>query len=226
MKVSEFFANLSYGPFANLSIGMDGAGTIETAKQGKVISATNKALTQIFSRLVHKVGRVTIEMVDGVQRYELDALYAVTNTTPGNTKPRYIKDSVYDPFQARVIRILSIDDQSEECAYARILGNTTVYVDASQPGELLVVEYQMNHEPLTMPVNMNQVISVIPVLEEALEYKVASLICDSMGGEGNRNDAAMWNSKFEEVMAMVKGEALLDESLINPGSAYRDGGLS
>ena len=225
MKVSEFFQNLSYGPFSNMSIGMDGVGTIDASKHGKVIYLTNRALTQLYSRFILSVGTVTIEMIEGQKTYLLDKLYAVTDTTPGNTKPRYIKDTG-NPFTGGMLRLLALDDQSELGASARLVGTNIVQVDEPQAGELLVVEYQKTHPTLILTGSyLDQEIVIHPLLEEALECKVAADIFGQMGGETGVMESSRLSAKYEEVLAMIKGEGMISDTYLSDAFPSRDVGM-
>lgn len=218
MRVGDLFQRLSLGELSNLSIGMDGAGTIEPGKRDQIVMMANSVLVEIYSRFVHRTGFVTLELQPNLKKYRLSPENAVSNTTSGNTAPRYIKDSVQEPFTGGVIRILSVTHQEDPEAAAkedpldvRPLSFDGVFVKNPRAGVFLEIEYQARHPELGLPANTTDEISLAPYLEEALQVKVAAAVYAGMNGEGQMAKSMALLSRFEEICQRVKEEGLLQE---------------
>ena len=229
MNVHDLFARLSHGHLSNLVWGADGTGTIQEEFQDRTVSFINEALTKIHSRFLQRLDLVQIEMQEGIQRYRLSPVYAVSNTTPNQTAPSYILDTTEEPFLGGVIRILSIQDtevgENITPVSARALAHNTVFVKEPRPGGILQVEYQADHPRLSIPVDPEEEISLAPVLEGALEAWVAHKVFSTLGGENHLVKARELLTAYEEACQMVKVEGLLNESLLTETPRRRDRGF-
>lgn len=231
MNVGDLFQNLSFGELSNLSIGMEGAGTISAEGRPKIVGFANKALTQLHSRFTQRIDEVLVEMQEGVQRYVLASRFAVSHTTPPQVGA-YILDSVEEPFQDNVIRILSIEDTNPPQdnpdvlpIEARAMAHSTVFVREPRAGGVLRVEYQANHPRLSIPVDETKVISLAPVLEEALELLVAAKVYSSMNGEGHLAKSRELLAAYEGICQTVDLESLLAEGAVTGWHRTRDRGF-
>lgn len=218
MNVGELFQRLSFGELANLSIGTDGSGFIAETQHGRVVSYANSALTALHSRFIHKINYATVQLSAGIQRYQLAPLYAVSNTTPNNTKPRYIIDTAEEPFPDDVVRIIqatgtTISAETGDVVeiLTRMVSHDTLFVTDPVEGALLTVEYQANHPRLSIPVDLTEGISLAPLLEEALEARIAAYVYSAMDGEAQMAKSQTLLNRFESICALVKLESLLQE---------------
>lgn len=232
MNLGDLFQRLSFGELSNLSIGTEGAGSIAESGQNRVASFANAALTDLHSRFALQTDEVTLVMMGGIKRYRLAPAHAVSNTTPNNTAPRWIQDSAAEPFEGRVIRILSITDldppevgSEVPPVEPRALSHDTVFTKAPRAGGHLLVEYQANHPRLVMPADEDQEISLPPLLEEALEVRVAAAVYAGMNGEGHGAKARELLMRYEEICQTVRIEALLAETATNGPERPRDRGF-
>lgn len=219
MNVGDLFQRLSFGEFANLSIGSDGIGQIALENRGKVVSFINAALTDLHTRFVHKIDFATLVLDESRKRYQLSAEFAESDTTPNNTKPRYIRDTAEEKFLDDVVRILAVEELSvpgvgtdclEEIQW-RLVSHDTIFVKNPRSGALLYVEYQARHAPLTLPANLTEKIHLAPSLESALELKVAASVFSSMDGEAQVAKSRLLLSRYEEHVQIAKMEGLLQE---------------
>lgn len=232
MNVGEFFTQLSFGTLSNLSIGMEGVGQIKPEEEDKVVFHINGALKQLYSRLTHNRDYVKFELVDGVQRYQMSSAFAVSNTDAGNTNPRYLKDSAQEPFTDDLVKILSIcqedDETTPENEAAQIginvnpalggvvsLSYDTFFIPNPIAGTILTVEYQTLHPKLSIPADKSEKIFVAPILEDALELKVAARIYASMNGEAHVAKASQLEAAYERIIQTTKDQDLLQETSIS-----------
>lgn len=205
MKVGDFFKKLSYGELSNLAIGKEGEGLIEPDDQNKIISYTNTALTSLYSRFSHKKDYVKLTLDENVNRYN-------------------IEESV-----SNLIKILSIkqeDDPNTEIneeKYLRIqvhprlggiklMSYNEIYVPEPETGVDLTIEYQANHDPLSIPPDSEEIISVAPMLEEALEMRVAARVWGSMAGEAHQLKAQSLMKRYNHLLYLADTEDVLQES--------------
>lgn len=224
MLISDLFTNLSFGELSNLSIGNEGNGTIKDSEQPKIVHYANQALTLIYSRFAHKVDYVNIMLVDGVTEYRLDPVHNVSDTDAGNTAVRFIQDTASDPFTGNFLKIRSVrdvEDLSEDLLLndtrANLTVKTTSYdtlrIAEPEAGKMLQIEYQMRHSKLAIsPVDPSEKIEIFPLLEEALEMKVAQRVFSSMNGEENAAKAARLSQEFSSYLALMDDRDLLQLS--------------
>ena len=231
MNVGDLFERLSYGELSNLTIGMEGAGAVSVDGQPRIVGFANKALTLLHSRFTQRIDEAVIEMREGVQRYVLASRFAVSHTTPPHSEA-YLLDTPGDPFEDNVVRILSIEEIGLPAdnpdilpVTARAMAHNTVFVRDPRPGGLLRVEYQANHPRLVLPVDLDQPISLAPVLEEALETRVAAAVYSAMNGEGHRDKARELLMRYEEICQTVEQESLLEETATTGRLWVRDRGF-
>lgn len=230
MNVGDLFQRLSFGELSNLAMGEDGSGDILSSDKDKLVGHANAVLNELYSRFAHRVEFATVVLQEGVRLYRLAKTYAVTDTTPNNTAPRYITDSLAAPFYGNVIRIRDVviphDPElgPEPSTEHRLIGHDGIYIPNPVAGLAISVEYQAGHPRLSQPYDEAQEITLIPILEEALEAKVASRIYSAMNGEATVAKSQLLNARYEEICAFVKTEGLLQESSVIPSNRLTKGG--
>lgn len=230
MNIGDLFERLSQGELSNLAIGMEGAGAISIEEQPKIVRLANAGLAVLHSRFVQRTDLVTIQMQEGVTRYLLSPVHALSNTNPHHTKPRYIIDTAEEPFVGGIIRIMAISDLDPpeddlDPVRARAVGHNTVLVQNPRAGGHLQIEVQSSHPRLSIPVDETEEIVLAPLLEEALEAWVAARIYSGMNGEENLLKARELTARYEELCQMVKIEGLLDEQVTTGSARPRDRGF-
>jgi hypothetical protein len=81
---------------------------------------------------------------------------------------------------------------------------STVYdrirVKDHKTGDTIKVTYLEDHPALPIPVVLGSIIELPPVLEEALQARVASYIYESMDGEGQMVRAVGLRGRYEEIL--------------------------
>lgn len=227
MKISELFSQLSYGELSNLSIGNDGSGAISSEHYAKITHHTQKVLTNLYSRFMHKKDYYVLKLDESITKYMIDPLYAVSDTTPLNTKPRYIIDTVEEPFDQKIIKVMSVHLINEDTTLAtegillnddsregsiKTLTYNQLYIREPVQDQLLMIGVQLNHPVIPQPVDLEYEIILAPVLEEALIAKVASRIYGSMNGQENLIKSQSLNAEYEAILQIVQFEDLLQTS--------------
>ena len=219
MNVGDLLQRLSYGELINLALGQDGSGTVVNRDQNRVISYANSALVELYSRFKHKTDFVDVMLLTGVKRYLLTSTnsvsYALSN--PGGLV--YVIDTEIEPFQDDVVRILEITSQATDPVVAaeilqsiRVLSNDTLYVKEPTNGALVTVEYQAKHKKLSIPPVLTETITLIPLLETALELRIAASVYSTMNGEANVAKSQLLMAQFETILSQVKIEDLVRET--------------
>lgn len=71
MKLSEIFAQLTYGELSQLNLGGAEAGAIDVSNYAKVVAHVNLGLTALYTRFSLKEGRVSFTLQSGRMLYPL-----------------------------------------------------------------------------------------------------------------------------------------------------------
>lgn len=226
MNLGELYEGLSYGELNGLSIGLSGSGGIALKDKPRIISYANRALTRLYGRFAHKRGYVKITLDENINRYVLDPAYAVSDTDVGNTNPRYITDTVADPFTGGVLKVLSVRDETEEYEGDRyvsindmsddksvqMLDYRTLYIKEPVTDAVLTVEYTEKHPAIATDAPDTTEIYLHPFLEEALIFHVAARVIASIGGEENMVQSQRLFSEYERVCMLAESEDYTQES--------------
>jgi len=104
MYLSELFNLLSTGEFSNLYVGGEDYEGIPTAEYPGVINNINLALTDLHTRFPLIEKEVVIQQYDNITMYKLHSDFAEQNSE-STENPKYIMDTVEDPFEDIIIRI-------------------------------------------------------------------------------------------------------------------------
>ena len=241
MNVGELFANLSFGELSNLSMGMDGAGTIEATAQPRLVHFANNGMTQLYSRFAHKRDYVKIQVQEDIQRYPLRTGHSAAGLEE-TTDELYVMDTVAEPFTGNVTKIISVrsqddPDTTEDEEFNLLLNDNqsncivktvtydTLYFKEPVAGMILDIEVTQSPTVLSIPVAPSEEIDLHPLLNPALEYYVASRVYASMNGEENAAKAYQLKNQYEELLHLVDVEDLLQNSYTDSHSKLPDRGF-
>lgn len=220
MLVSDLFTRLSYGPFSNLSIGMDGSGTIADATKPKIITHLNDALTQLYSRFVLSEDDLLINQDDGIRYYHLTPEFAASNVDAPLGQVQYIVDTPEDPFTGNVIKVLVVRDQyGREMDLNDPTGSNPIYtpqplllqVPSPELDAPLGVVYQASH-PLIGISDYAAKISVPRVLEPALISHIAYQVYSNMNSSESSAKASEHLSIYESVCSSIEDKDLVNNT--------------
>ena len=116
MNLGELFEQLSHGELRQMALGGSEASGIKPDDYPKVIPHINWALTQLHKKFDIRIKRLSIKQYEHISTYELNPKYSQTNTS-STEKWKYIKDSIYQPFDNadEPLKIISVykEDGSE-----------------------------------------------------------------------------------------------------------------
>lgn len=222
MNVGDLFLRLSYGELSNLALGQSGTGVVLNKDQGRIVTYANAALIELYSRFIHKRSFVDVELQEDVTIYRLSSAYAVSQTEANPTKPHYLKDTIEEPFEDDVIKIISYsyenkDPNADPCVQQQVLDSIrrlsfdSFKVTAPKAGAVINIEYQAKHAPLSLPADRSEMIYLAPLLWSALDAHICAAAYSSMNGEANAVKAQGLSIKYESLVAQAKQDDLLQE---------------
>lgn len=232
MKISELYKTLSYGELSNLSIGMDGAGSILEDAKPRILHYANEGLTRLYGRFILKEKDVMIELVDHITNYHLLRMYAESYFDPEEVRYPYIKDLFNEPFTEDVIKILSVyngvgqklplnDNERMDSLFTPT--GKILQVPNPKTGVSLSVLYQAKH-PELLPDNENQEIHLPEVLEGALVAFIAYKVFSHMNTDVSTAKAQEHMSVYASVCDEVEQHDLVNSSISTTNSCFRKRG--
>lgn len=221
MQVRDLFQRLSFGELSNLDIGMEGAGTIEMTGQPRVVSQIDVALTALHSRFILRRAYLPLELKTGQYDYELDC----TDLIKILSIDRLDDATTPDLDESVAMPLNSGDAGTGQVHGGKIMAHNRLHFRAPVDGARYLIEYQANHPKLALPPSLDQEISIMPALEEALQVRVAAGIFSGMGGDGHNAKAAEYLNRFEQLCQMAKLEDMAQESSSDTRDRLRDKGF-
>lgn len=238
MNLGDLFTTLAEGELRSLGIVLDG-GDIDPDRRRSLINYTNKALTRLYTRFKHEVDFVDLTLSENIQRYWIDPLHAVSDTDGANVRPRYIQDTVDDPFTGDLIRILGVRDyddneatinllineRSTETDSVKMLSYNKLFFRKPEDLRLLTIEYQKKHAEIPKDGSEDTPIILFPTLEEALVMHIAGRFYSGIGGEENLGRATMYFREYERICQIAEAEDMLQDSSSDVTSKLHDRGF-
>ena len=214
LTLSQFLSQLSRGPLSNLSLSVEGSGTIEPARLPALIDAINDGLLALYGRFTLKEQCVLLELQDHITHYHLRPEFAYSNTA--STQPyRYILDSALEPFMNDVLRIVSVQDHTgrplplndpENPVSLHTPKHRSLVVPCPAYGVVLAVTYQAQHVPLYNGDLATQFIDLPDVLLLALRNYVSAAMLNAMGTQETmiraQNHTAAYESQCQDVITL------------------------
>lgn len=232
MKISELYKTLSYGELSNLSIGMDGVGSILEDAKPRILHYANEGLTRLYGRFILKEKDVMIELVDHITNYHLLRMYAESYFDPEVIAYPYIKDLFNEPFTEDVIKILSVyngvgqklplnDNERSDSLFTPT--GKILQVPNPRTGVSLSVLYQAKH-PELLPNDEDQDIHLPQVLEGALVAFIAYKVFSHMNTDVSTAKAQEHMSVYASVCDEVEQHDLVNSSISTTNSCFRKRG--
>lgn len=248
MTLGELLETLANGELRFEGLVSEGE-TISADHRGRLIGYINQGLTRIYTRFTHETDFLTLELDETIHKYWIHPLHAVTDATVGNTRTRYIKDSVDEPFDGKFIRMISLTEQDPEqdgnkLGYqqddlnilinerqrdidrVKTLAYNKLYFRSPVQGRLLTLEYQKNHEKMLIDSDDETEITLFPTLEEALISFIAGKTFISIGGEENQVRGQAFFQEYERVCRLLEAEDMLQNSSTDVTTKLEDRGFS
>jgi hypothetical protein len=219
MTLEELYKDLSLGVLSNLQVGGEGSGFIPFEHQEKVCRAINQGLTALHGKFILQEKEVQVRTYDTITLYQLKKIFA--DTDPAIVPQKYISDSLAEPFEEDVIRILSVFDEggcqlvlNDPSGLGKIYtpNPTTLQITEPTQGNTYFVMYQAKHVRLTYE-DLTAEIDLPEILHPALEAYVAHKIMSPMNGQEHSVKAAEHYAMFEAVCAEVLEKDLVSTSI-------------
>jgi hypothetical protein len=185
-------------------------GEFTDEKKAQLLNHISLGLTALYRRFNLKQGRITVERVDGVEKYVLDKNYAESNLQ-SKEPVKYIKDTL-TPFMNDLLKITQVTDFVGREVKLNEMGNplsvfTPTYnilvVPADLDSSVLHITYQAGHKPLgneALFYPPEYVFIELPeVYLEALLYFIASRAHNPVGMDNTFHQGNNWASLYEKV---------------------------
>jgi len=189
MKLLDILKDLTYSELAGLAIGNlipdEAENEPDPHQYEKIVGFINLGLKEIYKRFFLRSNEIYIQQHEEIATYKLHSDFAVSNTASVED-PKYIIDTVANPFQDDILKIemiydaggnkLPLNDTSEELS---VYTPTFRSVQIANPNDVdtFSVQYRACHAkiPVTLATDPNTVEVELPnSLQEALLYYVAS----------------------------------------------------
>lgn len=222
MTLEQLFNRLSLGVLSNLSIGGEGQGLIPVQHQRRMAMMLDNALIQLYSRFNLLEKELVIRVYGSWTEYPFEKKYADNDPTVG---PKFIEDSLANPFTEDVMKILEIFNEWGEEIVMNDPGDTTsvftpnsrlLLVPAPVEGDCYHLLYQAYHPKLvtSAPISLTQGILVPPVLLPAVEHHVAYQVFSAMNGAEAAIKGGEHLSRFEMLCAEAESRDQATTSLV------------
>lgn len=204
MKLQDLFNELAIGELSNLALAK--TGVIDPTSHGKVITAINVALNDIFSRIPLAEKEVLIETLDWKSIYFIRKEHSRMDATPGFLK--YIVDTPANPFTGDLVKVLGVCNEigdplpmndAEQWASVFLPAFDTVQFNHPGAKQIFAVQYQALHPKLLMSGDgyLDQILRVPSVLMDMVKTKTASTLLAPMGGQNETLKAQALEAKYE-----------------------------
>lgn len=112
MKLEDILNDLVYGELSAHGIAFNGV--IEIKDKPRVIAQINNILTDLYTRFPLLTKEVVVVQDSGITEYHLNSRYAVSNKAVTGV-PKYILDTVDDPYTDDLLRIENVFDEVGDC---------------------------------------------------------------------------------------------------------------
>lgn len=190
MNLSNLFRDLALGELSNLSLSE--GGTIKIDKRPSITMFANDGLLALHSRFLLKEKDMIVEMREGVTNYHLLKRYAWSQYSEESPPDRfyepYIMDTISEPFEEDVIKILSVynsfgqklplnDHETFTSVFS--LQSNVLQIPFPIANQAVSIEYQAKHAKLNH-CECNDEISLPEILWKPLRLYIASQYCTNM----------------------------------------------
>jgi hypothetical protein len=234
MNVADLYSSLSRGELSNLAIANGSDGTIKPASRPSIISHANEGLLRLYARYVIKESYVWIQMHEHITRYQISPRLtpSYVPTGPSDNEPiRYIINTSDRPFDAGVIKILSIFDTdgyqiplNDRGAIFSVFTPQPNLLQVPNPkhGRVLNVSYQAKHAVLQD--ELEEAILLPDILWGALTAFVAYKVFSHMNTADSTAKAKEHLSIYEAICSEAVGMDLVNTTVSNTSNRFHNRG--
>lgn len=208
MQLFEIFDQLSHGEFRSTALGGSQASGILEKDYPRVIPLINLGLTELYKRFPIRSKILIIQQMEQFSIYYLHPDYAVTH--PTSTKARYIKDTVFEPFDSAdsVLKIEAVYDETGKEYYLNdpkqvhslfTPSYNSIQVPFNDADNTLTVKYRTGHPKLQYDMEdvLHQEIELPIAYMEALLNYIAGRYLSSSGSAQAVQEGSLFIQKFE-----------------------------
>jgi hypothetical protein len=227
MNLLDLFKRLSLGELSNLSLGNDGAGTIDESNYEKLIGYTNDALLKLYTRFVLKEKDLILEQQAYITNYHLIPRFSkAKGTNPKDV--HYIQDLHCAPFEGDLIRILEVYDAF---GCRRVLNDAESFGSLFTPqphvlqvpnpvqDEPLSISYQASHKQLTVS-DLEDQIEIPSYMDNLLRNYVAYKVYCDMNGQENMVKGQEYLATYESGCLDIENKDLVNGTISTTNSKF------
>lgn len=224
MILSDVLEQLSHGEFRSTALGGSQASGILEKDYPKVIPLINLGLTELYKRFPIKTKTILIEQMEQFSTYQLHPDYATTNIS--STKPKYIKDSSYQPFTSadEVLRIEAVYDEQGVEYFLNdpkqphslfTPSQNSIQVPFNESGNTMEVKYRTGHPKLVAHGDtvMSQEIELPMGYLEALLNYIAGRYLSTSGSAQAVQEGTLFTQKFELSCRKIEDLGLYNQAI-------------
>lgn len=228
IKLTELYKSLALSVLNNTSVVTDDKKDIEPDKKEYILEFINEGLTRLHGRFPLKTENVFVEMREGRTEYPLLKRYSFMGFDPELAQYPFIMDSVTNPFEENVIKILMVYDSLGERRGLNDNHNPhglftprpdTLQCIRPRHCEVLTVTYQAKHPTLTVD-GENQEVDLPDSLLPALKYWVAYGYYTGLNTAESTSKAAEYLQMYESICGEVKDYDLGSSSESNTNTLF------
>ena len=213
MKLSEIFDQLTQGELTHMHMsGADSIG-IEECDYPKIVPHVNLALAELYKRFTLKVSSLVLQQTETINEYPLIPENALTYSGI-NVNPRFIIDTLDNPFQGDITVIEEIKDSDglvlplnvrNDSEALRTPDYRTVYIPSPVEGTLLTVHYKASHTHIeTKGLKPHEYEVNLPyTLMQPLLLFVASRIMMNLNQDGAVTEGTNLMGRFEAAVQHI-----------------------
>ena len=158
MTLDEIFDQLSFGELSQIRPGgfFTAGEVVPDEDQRQVITHLNLALTELHKRFWLSSKELNVQLYPHISTYTLDKRYAVQNKL-STYMPKYIIDSMYQPFNNDLLKIEMVFNECGECVPLNDRTNpnslytpqwNSIQVPMPYEGAAILVQYRADHEKI------------------------------------------------------------------------------
>ena len=228
IKLTELYKSLALTVLNNTSVITDDKKDIEPDKKEYILEFINEGLTRLHGRFPLKTENVFVEMREGRTEYPLLKRYSFMGFDPELAQYPFIMDSVTNPFEENVIKILMVYDSLGERRGLNDNHNPhglftprpdTLQCIRPRHCEVLTVTYQAKHPTLSVD-SENQEVDLPDSLLPALKYWVAYSYYTGLNTAESTSKAAEYLQMYESICGEVEDYDLGSSSEANTNTLF------
>ena len=226
MNLRELFRRLSLGVLSNLSIGSNGSGDVIESGREKVVLHANTALKALHTRFRLREKSLMVQTIEGKTRYPLLPQYSVTNAPRSGEEYPYILDTVAEPLEDDVIRVIDVLNENgvdlplndrTHCDSLFTPSNNVLEIPASFTGEFFSVTYQAFAPKIVYQTDFADThlvteIYIPAVLEDAFLNYIGHLVYSNMNTQESLMQAQKLMQMYENAVSEIQQKDLLGVS--------------